>query len=316
MKWKNNLFRSMFLGVCLFLVIIFEFGISSAIVASPDSLVIIDYPGAVDTRCQGVNNWGQVVGFYEDTDGSIHGFVYDKGIFSTIDVPGSLDTNASSINDYGQIVGTYDGTHGFLYDDEEFHGIDVPEALETRCWCINNRGQIVGVFNGSSGASHGFLYDNGLFTIIDTPDGPDTKTYGINNRGHIVGRYTYEDIGYGFLFNRKEFSGFGVPGAGGSGTVAWGINDCNVIVGTYWNNDGGHLFLYYRGLLTSFDVQGALNTFGRDINNSNHIVGFFSDVDTNIHHGFMAKAWWWWFLSYSDTVHPSTPMQRDMNTYQ
>ena len=148
----------------------------------------------------------------------------------------------------------------------------------------------MGSFTGFSEARHGFLYDKVLFTIIDNPDGPDTTAYGINNRGHIVGRYTYQGIGYGYLYDKRGFASFGVPGAMGSGTVAWGINDRTLIVGTFWNN-GGHLLLYYRGLLTTIDVQGALNTFGRDINTSNHIVGFYSDIDSNVHHGFMAKAW-------------------------
>lgn len=312
MKDRNKLWPVMLSGMSLFLVIMFGFGIASAIVLSPESMVIIDYPGAVDTRCQGVNNRGQVVGRYEETDGSIHGFIYDRGLFTAIDVPGSFETTANGINDGGNIVGAYDGAHGFLYDGGEFRSIDVPEALQTSCWHINNRGQIVGTFTGSSGARHGFLYDKGLFTIIDSPDGPDATAYGINNRGHIVGRYTYEEIGHGYLYNKREFKSFGVPGAAGSGTIAWGINDRNLIVGTYWNN-GGHLFLYYRGLLTSFDVQGALNTFGRDINNTNQIVGFYSDVDTNMHHGFMAKAWWWYFW-YDGTVHPSIPLQTDTNT--
>jgi uncharacterized membrane protein len=56
------------------------------------------------------------VGEYRDAAG-IHGFLLDKGSYTTLDVPGAIWTGASGINDSGQIVGSYEdagGTHGFL----------------------------------------------------------------------------------------------------------------------------------------------------------------------------------------------------------
>jgi probable HAF family extracellular repeat protein len=48
-----------------------------------------------------------------------HGFVYDRGVFTSLDVPGASATVAFGINARGQIVGAYDDTdtgvfHGFL----------------------------------------------------------------------------------------------------------------------------------------------------------------------------------------------------------
>src|SRR4051794_39416864 len=56
-----------------------------------------DYPGATDTSLNGINNSGQIVGEFRDASGS-HGFVYDRGTFTTLDVPGSSFTAANAIN--------------------------------------------------------------------------------------------------------------------------------------------------------------------------------------------------------------------------
>ena len=102
------------------------------------------YNGAVKFRCplpvasvegtitQSVNDAGLVVGYYVDSNGVNHGFVYDGTDFTTIDPPGSTDT--------------------LLFG-------------------INNAGIITGRFFDAAGVRHGFLDDNGVFTIIDFPGG-------------------------------------------------------------------------------------------------------------------------------------------------
>jgi hypothetical protein len=54
-----------------------------------------DVPGAVagSTYAEGINNTGQVTGYYSDAGGS-HGFVDTNGAFTTIDVPGASSTVA------------------------------------------------------------------------------------------------------------------------------------------------------------------------------------------------------------------------------
>jgi probable HAF family extracellular repeat protein len=132
-----------------------------------------------------------------------HGFLLDKGVFTTIDHPDAVaETGASSINNRGQIVGGYvdaEGTtHGFLLDDGVFAPIDHPDAASgpgagTVARDINKRGQIVGFYFDAEGTAHGFLRDKeGIFTPIDHPDAPQepgagTAAFGINDHGQIVG---------------------------------------------------------------------------------------------------------------------------------
>jgi probable HAF family extracellular repeat protein len=81
--------------------------------------------GANGTNAKGVNDSGQVVGYYFDAGGRTHGFFYSggssgglsSGTFTTIDV-GARGTVINGINDAGQMVGFYIDSlghdHGFV----------------------------------------------------------------------------------------------------------------------------------------------------------------------------------------------------------
>ena len=108
----------------------------------------------------GLNNSGEVVGYYLDSFGVEHGYLRDAaGNFTTIDGPGSTNTDAAGINASGQIVGTFAdsfGTHGFLLGGGVFTELDVPGSNETIATGISNAGLISGVYGNRAG---GFLRD-------------------------------------------------------------------------------------------------------------------------------------------------------------
>jgi probable HAF family extracellular repeat protein len=63
----------------------------------------IDSSGTRYIEARGINNAGQIVGWY--TDGNdFHGFVYGSGTYTNIDVTNTGPTQAYGINDAGQIV--------------------------------------------------------------------------------------------------------------------------------------------------------------------------------------------------------------------
>jgi hypothetical protein len=70
------------------------------------------------TQALGINNAGEIVGFYDDAGGIQHGYVDVSGVFTSFDPAGSLGTTINGINDLGQIVGFFidanDNTIGFV----------------------------------------------------------------------------------------------------------------------------------------------------------------------------------------------------------
>jgi probable HAF family extracellular repeat protein len=65
----------------------------------------LSFPGASVTEALGLNNLGQVVGFYNDAMGNPHGFIYSGGVFTALNDPGATQTTVNGINNFGQIVG-------------------------------------------------------------------------------------------------------------------------------------------------------------------------------------------------------------------
>jgi uncharacterized membrane protein len=148
-----------------------------------------------------------VVGAYWQDDGTAHGYLWDRGRFTTIDVPGAAVTQPLDINDRGQVVGFYlddltgrpGSIHGYLWERGRLVTIDAPDAPVTLPFDINNRGQIVGQLRtdvtvppAEDPGTGGFLLAKGVtgpFTPVGFPGAPRSVAYGLNDRGQIVGLY-------------------------------------------------------------------------------------------------------------------------------
>jgi len=107
--------------------------------------------GTANNQAVGINNAGLVVGFYFDSTGVIHGYLFNGSTASALDFPTAMDTQAFGINNHGEIVGDY---------------ID------------------------SMGVMHGFTFQGGVWNTVDDPNGIGTTTInGINDKGQLVGFY-------------------------------------------------------------------------------------------------------------------------------
>ncbi len=68
----------------------------------------IDPFGSTFTQALGVNNLGEIVGFYVDAiTGVQHGYIDNNGVFTSFDPPGSTSTTINGLNNRGDIVGFY-----------------------------------------------------------------------------------------------------------------------------------------------------------------------------------------------------------------
>ena len=199
--------------------------------AATGTVTPIAVPNAAITTPYGINDRGQVVGYYYA--GSDRGFVVSRGVFSTLDPPGSTWTVAYGINNVGEVVGysvTGSQASGFLFDRGTFSTIDFPGALNTFITGINDAGEVVGIYNDASGATErGFEEMGGVFSTIAPPGSLWSDAYGINDAGEVVGRY-FNGREKGFLYHGGTFTSINFPGS--TATDAQGIDNKGQIVGT------------------------------------------------------------------------------------
>ncbi len=123
-------------------------------------ITISGSPGGA--QATGVNNEGQVCGFYIDAMGTNHGFLLNGSTLTTLDAPGSTFTQALGLNNKGQVVGDFmdqmGATHGFVWTSANgFKTIDDPNGIGTTIVNgINDHGDLVG-FYGTAPINSGFI---------------------------------------------------------------------------------------------------------------------------------------------------------------
>ena len=225
---------------------ILSFSYSAGVFATPQPPA-----GGSDLHVDGVNDLGQTVGFYLDSNNMAVSFVDSGGTYTALDVPNSAvgSTRLLGINDSGVIVGSYTGsgnaTHGFVYANGTYTTIDVPGSQFTEVTGINAAGVIVGQYVGG-GPLRGFIDDNGIITTLADPLAPPsggTSATGINDQGEVVGSYV-DSLGtdHGYLYRNGTYTTIDDPNAGSMGTNASAINDSGRIVGDYTDSTTPHGF--------------------------------------------------------------------------
>jgi hypothetical protein len=129
---------------------------------------VFEIAASVSAQATGINNPGNVCGFYVDATGVNHGWLQVDGYFTVLDYPGSTGTQALG---------------------------------------LNNKGLVAGSWTDTSGNSHGFVYtvSSKTFTPVDDPDGMGTTIVnGINDNGLLVGFYGTAPINSGFVATPAE----------------------------------------------------------------------------------------------------------------
>src|SRR5215472_13194101 len=211
------------------------------------NIITFDAPGADTnpgdfngTYPGGINFWGVIVGSYQDTNSTYHGFVRSpEGTFTTFEAPGAD-------------LGSFNGT--------------------APC-CINDLGAITGVYYDKTGFSHGFLRSpEGKFTSFDVPGvGVSGSTpLAINLEGAVVGYYTDSNYSFHAFLRTPDgkfktwigpdaCTGNGSEGCFGSGASE--INAFGVVAGGYEDDSGDFAHHSYLrspdAKLRTFDVPEA-----------------------------------------------------------
>ncbi len=129
--------------------------------------------GAVSSTASGINNRGDIAGFYTGRGGVTRGFLLGAhGHLYRLSVPGSSSTMAFGVNDNREVVGTYmvgSGNNaksfGFIWSrDFGFRTVNDPHGRgATTLNGINDAGALVGFYTDAKGNTDGLLVAHGHF---------------------------------------------------------------------------------------------------------------------------------------------------------
>lgn len=243
----------------------------------------IEFPGAVQTEADGINDAGEITGTYVNTHGLTYGFTYVKGKYASTDFAATW-----GLNNAGGYDGNYWGVDGVnaayvaLPQAFTLSKVAIP-AEYSKYWAIvngiNNAGVEVGGYNDSTGNTHGMMIANGKVTTIDNPDGVQTVLFAINSKNVIVGdAFDSQGNPTGFEYSDGKFTNIPGPSTALS-SDATGINDQGWIAGDFFGTDRTHHgFILKGGKYKQLDVPGASTTFAAGINESGMVVLAYGDA--------------------------------------
>lgn len=258
-------------------------------VAQTYTFTTIDIPGAERTTVSGINNAGDMVGYYSAGGPNTRGFYYNaaQARFRKLDFPNSQTNGAYGINDGGEIVGT-DVTaiqNGYTFLNNTFRFLNFGAAANYASG-VNTQGAVAGLYLDVCCDAHGYFFQDGQLTTLDYPGGVSAGAGGLNDSNIVVGSWTdTAAVHHGFQWDAGTYTSIDVPGA--TNTYAFGINSTNTIAGYYIDSAGSdHGFLLSNGSYTTVDMPGARSTIILGINNSGLLVGQYTQKGKV--HGFLA----------------------------
>jgi hypothetical protein len=268
---------------------------------SIEVITTFDYPGPGNsTLPQGINERGDIVGIYIDSNGVNRGFVrFSDGSFSEpIVEPKTLGfTQARDINSSGTICGDYFGSdfniHGFFLTNGTFTEYDVAGASNTFVQGINDPADFAGIFGDSfNGPFQAFISVGGTITSFSVPGATSTLAYQLNNSNQLLVGYYIDSAGilHGYYRDANGTLTFPIDPPGSTTTVLFGVNDRNWVVGRYADSSvvtHGLFFVPPNNFFT-FDYPGSTFTSLNGINAQGFICGRYLDASL-IAHGFIAR---------------------------
>jgi hypothetical protein len=180
-------------------------------------------------------------GFYKK-NGRYHEVNYPTSDPASPPVDQLLGVNDSDIA-VGFYVDSSGNSHGYLYNirTHKFTALPLPSSADVSFTAtgINNKGDICGFFSRSSGPVKGFLVTHSGHVYILAVKGVSmTQPFGVNDHDEVVGATTSGNNTYGFTWTpRGGFKTVNDPHGVGS-TVVNGVNDHGDLVGFYTASNG------------------------------------------------------------------------------
>jgi hypothetical protein len=270
-------------------------------------------PNSSGSSPNAINSYGQMVGTYNDADGTLHGFLrFTDGTYLRFDYPGASLTYANGINDQGVIVGRWTDAKGYnhpylrapsgVFSNFDPPGPCFPSKDPASAHRINNHGDIVGRCFAPNHHEYGWiLHNDGTFQILtgsgfassDAWFAPNASQYiaggDYTESTHRSGEGIYWTAGFvhGVLWDRN--GGVTILDAHNSQTGLRSMNSSGDITGIYYDAALARLhgFLLRNGVVTNIDFPNSSDSEDPFINDNGLIVGGFIDV-AGVEHGFIA----------------------------
>jgi len=231
--------------------------LSTASFAQTFSYAAINVPGALGTEARGINNNGEIVGFYRTT----------------------------SCQDYDIKVPSCP-VKGFKYVNGSYIKLMVPNSTSTAIMGVNDLGDLVGFYTKSDGSKHGFIwFHTNVIKTIDRPNPPSgtsTIPFGINKAGTVVGGLWVVNPSFGTLpdggwvWVNGTFSTMQPFDKNSAAPCCWSVNsiaNSGVIAGQVFQADN-HQAFYKAGTDEDFFMNGGVDTFATGVNSNNDVVGW------------------------------------------
>jgi len=236
--------------------------------------------GGYESIAQAVNNRGQVVGLFTNTNVDpfsmlglgyqARAFIWQKGVMQDLGTLGGPDAQAVLINERGQVVGwSYTNsdpgacsgsglaltTDSFIW--EEGKGMNDLGNFGGTCTLaadINNRGQVVGTsWLAGDLVFHAFLWENGILHDLGVSFGGNSGALAINQAGDAVG--------------------FGYPaGATAHHAALWRRTGQTKDLGILFSGDSAY----------GFSVNAKLQVVGREFSPGGAATAFFWENDSMV----------------------------------
>jgi probable HAF family extracellular repeat protein len=233
----------------------------------------IDYPGALTTTCYGINDAGDITGWYMDSAGVYHGMLLSKETYTTIDYPGASSTSLYRSNDTGQIVGIAD-SFSFVYNKDQgtFEQVSYPGSSATYATSINNAGTVAGYFTLNDNFSEGFVLAGSAYVPLTPMKTENIYVWGITSLGELVGGTAGGHTSLTFSFQNGTYQQIEIPNS----PALYGINPAGTVL-------VGAGFLFRNNTLQTLHFPGGGVTLAYGVNNSGKIVGLFVDSNDQQH---------------------------------
>ena len=157
-------------------------GVSNAVLWTGTTMVdlgaLAPLSSGLQSQAGGINDSGQVTGFWVDSTGADHPFLYSNGTMTSLPEPsyataqGARGCLAGDINNSGLILGqcidASDTDHSVLWQNGTVTTLSstLGSLQDVFYFEMNNNGQFVGQATTTTGATVGFLDSNGTVTNL------------------------------------------------------------------------------------------------------------------------------------------------------